>query len=96
MERLTREQPKNPELKDMQERLQEAAESMRQAANSESSQNASSDRLNQGLEAMEQLEEARRLLDKSRSVQLNRDVAEAQRRAERPGKSAARSDGRRQ
>ena len=82
LERLTREQPKNPELKDMQEQLEKAAESMRQASNSESSQSAS-DRLNQGLEAMEKLEEARRLLDKSRSVQLNRDVAEAQQRAER-------------
>ncbi|UCF21278.1 MAG: hypothetical protein JSU87_07825 [Gemmatimonadota bacterium] len=77
LERLSREESR-PELSRTARQLRQAAEEMRRA--SAGSRDAG---LSEGISALERLREARRLLDQSRSVDLQRDVDDALRRAER-------------
>lgn len=78
LERLSRERS-NPELGEAARRLQDAAEAMRRAA----SAGASGGGTAQGEAAVEQLRDARRRLEGSRQADLQRDIQDAVRRADR-------------
>ena len=77
LERLAREQS-IPNLEDTARRLQQAADSMRQAG-----ARGDAGALAEGLSALDKLKDARRLLDKNRSVRLDRDMADAREQMER-------------
>jgi hypothetical protein len=77
LERLAREQS----LTDLQEtarRLREAADAMRRGASG-----GKQGSLSEGIAALDELKDARRLLEKNRSVRLERDIEDAMKRAER-------------
>ncbi|MGH9388455.1 MAG: hypothetical protein ACRD1Z_02500, partial [Vicinamibacteria bacterium] len=67
-----------PNLEDTARRLQQAADSMRQAG-----ARGESGALAEGLSALDKLKDARRLLDKNRSVRLERDMEDAREQMER-------------
>jgi len=77
LERLAREQS-IPNLEDTARRLQQAADSMRRAG-----ARGEAGALAEGLSALDKLKDARRLLDKNRSVRLDRDMADAREQMER-------------
>ncbi len=77
LERLAREQS-IPNLEDTARRLQQAADSMRQAG-----ARGESGALAEGLSALDKLKDARRLLDKNRSVRIDRDMDDAREQMER-------------
>lgn len=77
LERLSREEA-SAELAETARELREAADAMRRAAAGEGERG-----LAQGRSALDRLREARRLLEEGRTVGLQRDVQDAQRRAER-------------
>jgi DNA repair exonuclease SbcCD ATPase subunit len=77
LERLAREQS-IPKLEDTARRLQQAADSMRRAG-----ARGESGALAEGLSALDKLKDARRLLDKNRSVRLDRDMDDAREQMER-------------
>ncbi len=77
LERLAREQS-IPNLEETARRLQQAADAMRQ-----SGARGDTGALAQGLSALDKLKDARRLLDKNRSVRLERDMKDAQEQMER-------------
>jgi hypothetical protein len=77
LERLAREQS-IPNLEDTARRLQQAADSMRQAG-----ARGDAGALAEGLSALDKLKDARRLLDKNRSVRLERDMEDARQQMER-------------
>ena len=75
LERLSRDQP-SPGLQETARRLRQAADAMRRSA-AEGRDGA----MAEGLAALDRLQEARRLLDKDRAGRLERDLADASRRA---------------
>jgi hypothetical protein len=77
LERLAREQS-IPNLEDTARRLQQAADSMRRAG-----ARGEAGALAEGLSALDKLKDARRLLDKNRSVRLERDMDDAREQMER-------------
>jgi len=77
LERLAREQS-IPNLEDTARRLQQAADSMRRAG-----ARGEAGALAEGLSALDKLKDARRLLDKNRSVRLDRDMDDAREQMER-------------
>jgi hypothetical protein len=77
LERLAREQSV-PNLEDTARRLQQAADSMRRAG-----ARGEAGALAEGLSALDKLKDARRLLDKDRSVRLERDMEDAREQMER-------------
>jgi molybdenum-dependent DNA-binding transcriptional regulator ModE len=77
LERLAREQSQ-PDLQDTARRLQQAADAMRRAG-----ARGDDGAIAQGLSALDRLKDARRLLDKNRSVRLERDMEDALEQAER-------------
>jgi len=77
LERLAREQS-IPNLEDTARRLQQAADSMRRAG-----ARGEAGALAEGLSALDKLKDARRLLDKNRSVRLERDMEDAREQMER-------------
>ncbi len=77
LERLAREQS-IPNLEDTARRLQQAADSMRQAG-----ARGEAGAIAEGLSALDKLKDARRLLDKNRSVRLERDMEDAREQMER-------------
>jgi len=77
LEKLAREQS-IPNLEDTARRLQQAADSMRRAG-----ARGESGALAEGLSALDKLKDARRLLDKNRSVRLERDMEDAREQMER-------------
>jgi hypothetical protein len=77
LERLARERS-IPNLEDTARRLQQAADAMRRAGAS-----GEAGALAEGLSALDKLKDARRLLDKNRSVRLERDMEDAQQQMER-------------
>jgi hypothetical protein len=77
LERLAREQS-IPNLEETARRLQQAADSMRQAG-----ARGEAGALAEGLSALDKLKDARRLLDKNRSVRLDRDMEDAREQMER-------------
>ncbi len=77
LERLAREQS-IPNLEETARRLQQAADSMRQAG-----ARGEAGALAEGLSALDKLKDARRLLDKNRSVRLERDMEDAREQMER-------------
>jgi hypothetical protein len=76
LEKLTRENP-SPQLEETVRRLKEAADAMRRSA-----ANNQGGTPGEGSAALERLKEARRLLEQSRNARLDRDLREAQRKAE--------------
>ena len=77
LERLAREQSQ-PDLQDTARRLQQAANAMRRAG-----ARGDDGAIAEGLAALDRLKDARRLLDKNRSVRLERDMEDALEQAER-------------
>jgi hypothetical protein len=77
LERLAREESL-PDLNETARRLRQAADSMRRGASS-----GASGSLSEGIAALDELKDARRLLEKNRSVRLERDVDDALSRAQR-------------
>ncbi len=77
LERLAREHS-IPNLEETARRLQQAADSMRQAG-----ARGEAGALAEGLSALDKLKDARRLLDKNRSVRLERDMQDAREQMER-------------
>jgi len=77
LERLAREQSIE-NLEDTARRLQQAADSMRRAG-----ARGEAGALAEGLSALDKLKDARRLLDKNRSVRLERDMEDAREQMER-------------
>jgi hypothetical protein len=77
LERLAREQS-IANLEETARRLQQAADSMRQAG-----ARGEAGALAEGLAALDKLKDARRLLDKNRSVRLERDMQDAREQMER-------------
>ncbi len=76
LERLAREQS-IPNLEETARRLQQAADAMRQAG-----ARGEAGALAEGLAALDKLKDARRLLDKNRSVRLERDMEDARQQME--------------
>jgi hypothetical protein len=77
LEKLAREQS-IPNLEDTARRLQQAADSMRRAG-----ARGDAGAIAEGLAALDKLKDARRLLDKNRSVRLDRDLEDAREQMER-------------
>jgi hypothetical protein len=77
LERLSREQSR-PELEETARELRDAAEAMRRAAAGSSEEGTA-----RGQSALDRLRDARRLLDRSRSEGLTRDIEDALERAQR-------------
>ncbi len=77
LERLAREQSQ-PDLQDTARRLQQAADAMRRAG-----ARGDDGAIAEGIAALDRLKDARRLLDKNRSVRLERDMDDALEQAER-------------
>ena len=77
LERLAREHS-SPDLKDTARRLEQAANDMRRAG-----ARGDDGALAEGLAALDKLKDARRLLDKNRSVRLERDMDDAAEQVER-------------
>ena len=77
LEKLAREQSL-PDLQDTARRLQQAANEMKRAGS-----RGDSGAIAQGLSALDKLKDARRLLDKNRSVRLERDMEDAIAQADR-------------
>jgi hypothetical protein len=77
LERLAREQS-IPNLEETARRLQQAADSMRRAG-----ARGEAGAIAEGLSALDKLKDARRLLDKNRSVRLERDMEDAREQMER-------------
>ena len=77
LERLAREESL-PDLNETARRLRQSADAMRRGASS-----GASGSLSEGIAALDKLKDARRLLEKNRSVRLERDVEDALSRAKR-------------
>jgi hypothetical protein len=80
LERLTRENPTDPnndKIAESARRLQEAANAMRRSATG-----ASDNGVSQGASALERLQEARRLLDENKSARTARDLDDAVKKAD--------------